>query len=415
MLSKRTTLTSITPLPPGVSREVVIDFLHNFGGMIDLNPLVKERHPIRPPSHAPADERDCVWYSITDKIKYIPGGIAEGDVTYTCAFQKLSNGIQTHCYAPAGVDLREKWTLNGTLPGERPEPQELGIGAPATGLYLREDVDMRCNVLMTSFVKKTLVKAHGKLVDQLRARAQAATATRQQLSRKATFNAISPVATSPSPSMSSGGSSGRTSGLTTLAEGLSPAPSACSSTLSSHASVQQARSQSYFSQDKPAALTITQVPPPVPPKIPVDCPSQPSDRQWPASQPYLLPQASTNIYSHTIKPQTLLLQMQNPPQPRRSSITTTPLSATDLRLVPDPLKVRPRSSDKGGNGRAYPHPDYPVMNPYATDLVKSSVGIVRSPGETKRGIYTLPAGRQAVRQEVVLSASLTGPFVAELE
>ena len=71
--------------------------------MIDLNPLVKERHPIHPPSHAAADELRCVWYSLTDRISYLPSRMATGEVTYTCAFNNLPTGIQTHCYAPAGL------------------------------------------------------------------------------------------------------------------------------------------------------------------------------------------------------------------------------------------------------------------------------------------------------------------------
>lgn len=137
-MSKRTTFTTISPLPPGITREVVVDFLHNHVEMIDLNPLVIERHPILPPSHAPEEEQRCVWWSMTDKISYLPGGVVSGDVTYTAAFNDLPNGIQTHVYAPMGTDIRERWSLNGNLPGEPPEPVELGIGAPAQGLYLRE-------------------------------------------------------------------------------------------------------------------------------------------------------------------------------------------------------------------------------------------------------------------------------------
>lgn len=166
-MSKRTTFTTISPLPAGISREFVIDFFHNHVGMIDLNPLVKERHPITPPPEAPADEMNCIWYSLTDRITYLPGGLASGDISYTCAFHDLPNGIQTHCRAPLNVDIREKWTLNGTLAGEAPEPVELGIGAPATGLFIREDVDLRCNFLMSGFVKRNLTKAHAKLVDRL--------------------------------------------------------------------------------------------------------------------------------------------------------------------------------------------------------------------------------------------------------
>ncbi|KAI1102774.1 hypothetical protein F4804DRAFT_333932 [Jackrogersella minutella] len=174
VISKRTTFTTISLLPPGIAREVVIAFLHNHVEMIDLNPLVIERHQIAPPAHAPAEERRCVWWSMTDKISYLPGGVVSGDVTYTAAFNDLPNGVQTHSYAPMGTDIRGRWSLNGTLPGEPPEPVELGIGAPRQGLYLREDVELRCNFVMSSFVKKTLKKAHSTLVDRLLANATAA-------------------------------------------------------------------------------------------------------------------------------------------------------------------------------------------------------------------------------------------------
>jgi len=100
-MSKRTVFTTVTPLPAGVTREIVVDFLGDHEEMIDLNPLVKERHPIPVPPHAEPDEYDCLWYSLTDKISYFPG--VSGDITYTCAFHDLENGVQTHCYAPAGL------------------------------------------------------------------------------------------------------------------------------------------------------------------------------------------------------------------------------------------------------------------------------------------------------------------------
>ncbi|KAK3390934.1 hypothetical protein B0H63DRAFT_126601 [Podospora didyma] len=173
-MSKRTVFTTISPLPPNIPRQLVIEFLHDHEEMIDLNPLVIERHPIKPPAHCPPDEMDCAWYSLTDKISYLPGGLMSGDVTYTCAFHDIPTGVQTHCYAPAGLNIQGKWTLNGSLPGEPVQPVELGIGAPATGLYLREDVNMKCNVIMTSFVKRTLKKSHATLVDRLKSKAQLA-------------------------------------------------------------------------------------------------------------------------------------------------------------------------------------------------------------------------------------------------
>ncbi|KAF9772038.1 hypothetical protein IL306_010301 [Fusarium sp. DS 682] len=163
----RSTFTTITPLPSDISREHVVDFLHDHLAMIDLNPLIIERHQIPPPPHAPDDEKKCVWYSMTDRIDYLPGGLVSGQVSYTAAFFDSPDGLQTHSYAPMGLDLRGRWSVGGTMPGERPQPVELGLGAPTTGLYLREDVDMRCNVLMVGFVKKTIKKAHGTLVDKL--------------------------------------------------------------------------------------------------------------------------------------------------------------------------------------------------------------------------------------------------------
>lgn len=175
-MTKRSVFTTISPLPPGVSREVVLDFLYSHVDMIDLNPLVVERHPIEAPSDADPAEKKCSWYSLTDRIDYVKGGKVSGNVSYTCAFHDLPNGIQTHCRAPLGVDVRDKWTLNGTLPGEPREPVEIGLGAPASGLYIREDVDLRCNRLMASFVKKNLKRSHAALVNKLVEKARFASA-----------------------------------------------------------------------------------------------------------------------------------------------------------------------------------------------------------------------------------------------
>ncbi|MCJ1397236.1 hypothetical protein MMC11_000428 [Xylographa trunciseda] len=166
-MSKRSLFTTVTPIPPGITRECIMSFLYTHTEMIDLNPLAIERHPIRAPPHASAEEAHCQWYSITDKVQYIPGGVASGKVTYTGCFHNLPTGIQTHCFAPMGLNIKSKWSLGGSLPGEPKVVQELGVGIPKDGLWLREDVDMKCNVLMISFVKRTFRKAHLTLVDRL--------------------------------------------------------------------------------------------------------------------------------------------------------------------------------------------------------------------------------------------------------
>ncbi|KAK8060221.1 hypothetical protein PG996_010151 [Apiospora saccharicola] len=173
-MSKRTTFTNVTPLPAGISRAAALSYLHDHEAMIDLNPLVVERHRLdAPPPHAPEDEcaAGCSWWSMTDSITYLPG--IKGELTYSAAFLDLRDGLQTHVYAPMGTDIRNRWTLGGTLPGEPPEPQELGLGAPRQGLYIREDVELRCNFLMASFVRKTLSKAHTKVIENIAERAKA--------------------------------------------------------------------------------------------------------------------------------------------------------------------------------------------------------------------------------------------------
>jgi hypothetical protein len=139
--------------------------LRNHVEMIDLNPLVIKRERTKPPGFATPEEYHSTWYAITDRISYFPG--LKGQVTYHGVFHDLADGLQTHVYAPLGLDIRSRWLVGGNLPHEPAAPRELGLNIPRQGLYLREDVDMRCSVLMAGFVRKTLVKAHSSLVDRL--------------------------------------------------------------------------------------------------------------------------------------------------------------------------------------------------------------------------------------------------------
>lgn len=175
-MSKRSLFTNITPIPKGVTRDAAIGWLHDHEQMIRLNPLVLRLERSTPPPHAPADEHDCAWYEITDQINYIPGGLAKGEVTYKACFNDLPDGIQTHVYAPAGLELRERWSVGGSEPGEkRKEPRELGLDVPREGLYIKEDVDMRCSFFLTAFVKKNLSKSHRAVLEKVGALANAPT------------------------------------------------------------------------------------------------------------------------------------------------------------------------------------------------------------------------------------------------
>jgi len=176
-MSKRSVYTTITPLPEGVTRATVLETLHTHTEMIDLNPLVQERHPIKPPAKASPEEYHCQWYEITDTVQYLPGGVLSGSVSFNACFHDLADGIQTHIYAPMGLEIRGRWTVGGSLPGEPQGPVEIGKGIPLTGLYLREDNIVKCNILMAGIVKKNLKHSHAALVARILARAQLQDAT----------------------------------------------------------------------------------------------------------------------------------------------------------------------------------------------------------------------------------------------
>ncbi|KAF2671320.1 hypothetical protein BT63DRAFT_412368 [Microthyrium microscopicum] len=208
-MSKKSTFTTITPIPAGVSRETVMATLRNHVEMIDLNPLVIDRFQVKAPSFASPEEFHSVWYEIVDKISYLPGGLAKGDIHYHGCFHDLPEGLQTHVYAPLGLDLRSRWILGGNLPGEPAEAVELGLGIPKQGLYLREDVTMKCNVLMGGFVKKNIKNSHGQLVSRLMEKAKivevsASNASLVSAKRASTMSSQSPAMGAPSPALSHG-------------------------------------------------------------------------------------------------------------------------------------------------------------------------------------------------------------------
>ncbi|KAH7077489.1 hypothetical protein BKA63DRAFT_266469 [Paraphoma chrysanthemicola] len=169
MMKKKTTYTHVTPIPSFIPRQLAVDMLQSHGEIIELNPLVTGFEAIKAPRNAPADEFYASWYEISQRIQYIPGigKLGSGAIKFNGCFHDMPWGLQTHTYAPAGVDLRNKWQICGNQPGEPPEQRELGIGAPPEGLYLREDIEIKCNVTMVSFVKKEMQAASKKMVERL--------------------------------------------------------------------------------------------------------------------------------------------------------------------------------------------------------------------------------------------------------
>lgn len=178
---KRTVFTTTTTLPATIPRETVIDTLHNHQEMIELNPLVIRYSRCQPTPSAPDEERasDWTWYELTDRISFLPGKLFWGKISYKGSFRDLSRGLRTHVYAPTGVDIRATWSVGGNKEGDEGEAGEGGqAGSDATkmndglngegqGLYLREEVDLRCPFWSAGFVKKTMRRSHGVLVDRL--------------------------------------------------------------------------------------------------------------------------------------------------------------------------------------------------------------------------------------------------------
>jgi hypothetical protein len=168
MLRKKEVYTQVTPIPSHIPRQLCLDILHSHGELITVNPLVLDYKAIKAPRNAEADEFYSTWYEITEKIQYVPGmgRFGAGKISFNGCFHDMPWGLQTHIYAPAGVDMRNKWRVCGNQPGEPAEARELGIGAPSEGLYLREDIEIRCNLTLVSFVKSQMKAAAKAMVDR---------------------------------------------------------------------------------------------------------------------------------------------------------------------------------------------------------------------------------------------------------
>jgi hypothetical protein len=169
-MARKTAYTKITPLPSSIPRQLALDMLHSHTEMIQLNPLVTGVRSIDAPRDAAADEFFAQWYEISEIITW--GFGMKKKIAFKGVFHDIPNGLQTHVYAPMGVDMRNKWSVRGNQPGEPREPRELGVETPVEGLYLREDVEIVCNLALTSFVKKEQKAAAGVMVDRLTRKAE---------------------------------------------------------------------------------------------------------------------------------------------------------------------------------------------------------------------------------------------------
>lgn len=202
----------------------MLETLHSHLDMIDLSPSHESRVPVKAPPEASPEEYHCKWYEITDKVSYLPAGMYSGKVSFKACFHDLHNGLQIHVYAPMGLDIKQKWTLGGNLPHEPVMPREIGVGAPVSGLYLREDIELKCNFLMTRFVRKTLKDSLSTLVARLVVKAQLQEADANN--RRLTYGPDALAAQGWTPPLSPGMSNRSLSPPVSPRMPLSPPPSA---------------------------------------------------------------------------------------------------------------------------------------------------------------------------------------------
>lgn len=173
MLRRKEVFTVITPIPGFIPRQLAIDILHSHSEVITLNPLVLEHKPIAAPQNAETDEYYSTWYEITERVTFVPGigKMGASIIKFNGCFHDMPWGLQTHIYAPMNVDLRNTYRIAGNQPGfEPPEVPEIGLkalGAPSDGLYLREDIEIKCNVTVISFVKSQMKKAGREMVQRI--------------------------------------------------------------------------------------------------------------------------------------------------------------------------------------------------------------------------------------------------------
>lgn len=169
-MGKKTVYTKITPLPPNVPRQLAIELLHSHEEVAKLNPLVTGVKAIDAPRDCPNEEYFSQWYEISEIITW--GFGMKKKIAFKGVFHDQPWGMQSHVYAPMGVDLRNKYRIGGNQPGEPREPKELGVDTPLDGLYLREDVEIVCNFALASYVKKETKEATGKMIERLARKAE---------------------------------------------------------------------------------------------------------------------------------------------------------------------------------------------------------------------------------------------------
>ena len=106
---KQVHYTKITALPSNVPRLLAVDLLHSHDEFIKLNPLVTGVKAIEAPRNAAADEYFSNWYEISELLSVGLG--MKKKVSFNGVFHNQPWGLQTHVFAPGGVEMRNKYRI----------------------------------------------------------------------------------------------------------------------------------------------------------------------------------------------------------------------------------------------------------------------------------------------------------------
>ncbi|KAJ5321952.1 hypothetical protein N7541_007234 [Penicillium brevicompactum] len=161
-MQRQSELSSLTFLHDSVSEETIIARLQDHRSMIEQNPLVIHYERCPAPADA-SDESVHVWFTLTDRIDYVPG-LLQGKIHYQASFHDTPRGLRTHIHAPLGVEIWNEWTVCSNRTGSEVEPE---LKDKPEGVYLREKVELRCPFGMAFFVRRNIEKSHSTLVERL--------------------------------------------------------------------------------------------------------------------------------------------------------------------------------------------------------------------------------------------------------
>ncbi|TDZ26250.1 hypothetical protein Cob_v001176 [Colletotrichum orbiculare MAFF 240422] len=144
MFSSSVTLTHVTPVPSGMSREDVVALLHDAEHHIKCDPNMKSwaaRTPQIPPTVPkdvePVASTQC--YTVTDSVPtLLPKGIWDKDAVSDYDFTFTKDGSFVRTNSPLSVVLETRWCVRDSKDG---------------GLELVEVVEIKCSKFLSGVVK----------------------------------------------------------------------------------------------------------------------------------------------------------------------------------------------------------------------------------------------------------------------